>query len=379
MTIEKILIFGGKGGVGKSSIATATAAWLAREQPEKKVLLMSFDVAHNVSDILNVPVGSDLTAVSKNLYAMEPNPDQFAQKYAKDLQTKMQKFVECSVFVNKLEGLKTFFLKTFDPDNLPLGQKNALFFNQLLEDEDALGLSFDYVVADFPPTGNMMALFEAPMEADQQFLRFALEAFQSIHHKFVKIESFYRILHPISSRRVEDNSDELTYEIFDLMDQTNERTAKTAQLLKKVGSLRLVSIAEKASIEEAKRAYDLANPYVPVHGLHVNRTIPANLEGKIGFLDTAIARERRYVQQAQDHFGPKGVEVVRSELLEDEPVGLEGALRLAEEVYGDKTAMEVLSPSATPINTTQSALGPSKVRADRTPSPPAPTSGGSSP
>ncbi|HMB65246.1 MAG TPA: ArsA-related P-loop ATPase [Patescibacteria group bacterium] len=344
--VKKILIFGGKGGVGKSSIATSTAVWLADQMPDKRILLISFDVAHNLGDILDMEIGSRLTNVTENLTAIEPDPDRFARKYARELQDKMTQFVKNSIFIQKLDGLKQFFLKMFDPQNLPLGQKNALFFNQLLEGEieGRPETGFDYIVADFPPTANMIALFEAPMEQDHQFVRFALDAFRAIHEKFVKVESIYRILHPISSRRVEKNNDDLTQEVFDCMNRLDEKTARTARVLKALGSIRLVSIAEKASVEEAKRAYDLANSYVPVDGLHVNRMIPGKLEGSMDFLDAMITMQRKYLSQARDFCQSKGIGTFSSHLLDGEPIGMDGIRRLGEEIYGDVRISEMLEP-----------------------------------
>ena len=49
--IDRIIVFGGKGGVGKSSISAATAVKLAKDLPDKRILLISFDIAHNVTDL----------------------------------------------------------------------------------------------------------------------------------------------------------------------------------------------------------------------------------------------------------------------------------------------------------------------------------------
>ena len=49
--IESIIVLGGKGGVGKSTISAATAVILSDLLPDKKILLISFDIAHNISDL----------------------------------------------------------------------------------------------------------------------------------------------------------------------------------------------------------------------------------------------------------------------------------------------------------------------------------------
>ena len=78
--LKNLLVFGGKGGVGKSSISCATAAYLAEQMPDQKILLISFDIAHNLSDIFQVQIGTNLTQITANLWGIEPDPDVFAEK-----------------------------------------------------------------------------------------------------------------------------------------------------------------------------------------------------------------------------------------------------------------------------------------------------------
>ena len=68
----RVLLYTGKGGVGKSSLAAATAARAARIG--RRVLVASADLAHNLGDIFGVPVGSTPTPVGPNLSALEVDP-----------------------------------------------------------------------------------------------------------------------------------------------------------------------------------------------------------------------------------------------------------------------------------------------------------------
>lgn len=69
----RIIIFTGKGGVGKTSIAAAHALISAEEG--KKTLLVSVDMAHNLGDLFACSVGRNVTEIKKNLYALELDPD----------------------------------------------------------------------------------------------------------------------------------------------------------------------------------------------------------------------------------------------------------------------------------------------------------------
>jgi len=79
--IEKIIVLGGKGGTGKSTISAATAIRLSDLLPEKKILLISFDMAHNLSDLLSRDIGNKITPITSNLRAIEPDPNVYAEIY----------------------------------------------------------------------------------------------------------------------------------------------------------------------------------------------------------------------------------------------------------------------------------------------------------
>ena len=73
------MFIGGKGGVGKTSISSATALWLAEQG--KKTLIVSTDPAHSLSDSLEVPIGHYPREIKTNLFAVEIDPDEaMAQK-----------------------------------------------------------------------------------------------------------------------------------------------------------------------------------------------------------------------------------------------------------------------------------------------------------
>ena len=68
----RIILFTGKGGVGKTSIAAAHALRSARTG--KKTLLVSVDMAHSIGDIFSTPVGRNITEIEPNLWAVELDP-----------------------------------------------------------------------------------------------------------------------------------------------------------------------------------------------------------------------------------------------------------------------------------------------------------------
>ena len=96
-TIE-FLMFGGKGGVGKTTIASASALSLSDIYPEKRVLLFSTDPAHSLSDCLGVVVGEDVLSLKNNLYVQEMDAEKEYEKlkclYSEEIKDIMTAFVK---------------------------------------------------------------------------------------------------------------------------------------------------------------------------------------------------------------------------------------------------------------------------------------------
>jgi len=80
--IKRIVIFGGKGGVGKTTCAASYALGLAKNDPKRKVLVFSTDPAHSLSDSFAEPIGELKRGVArhKNLHAMEIDPGKWFEE-----------------------------------------------------------------------------------------------------------------------------------------------------------------------------------------------------------------------------------------------------------------------------------------------------------
>ena len=83
----RIIIFTGKGGVGKSSVAAAHA--LSSVKSGKKTLLVSADTAHNLGDIFKLQIGSKITNILENLDALELDSDLIKREMFPDVKNTM--------------------------------------------------------------------------------------------------------------------------------------------------------------------------------------------------------------------------------------------------------------------------------------------------
>lgn len=345
--IERILVLGGKGGVGKSSISAATAVALSDLLSDKKILLISFDIAHNLSDMFDTEIGDKLTPLTNNLWGIEPDPDVYAEQYTKVFAKKMKKLLKKMPIVGLIPQIKEFIDTTFTADSIPLALKNAMFFQKILDAEDTIyrkgdeEIDFDIIVADFPPTGNMVALFDVPEDTVKVVLKYSLNFYSSVKNSIQGVSSmFKKMLHPFKPVSDQEN---LSEELVKMLTELEERGERISELIHNVGSLRLVTIAEKPSFEEIKRARDLTQKYVNLDGVHINMLIPKEHANTCDFCGNVHSLQQKYLKNIEQEF--QNTKVWETNKLKEEPIGLEGLRRLAREIYKNSSAKEILFPN----------------------------------
>ena len=341
--IEKIIVLGGKGGTGKSTISAATAIRLSDLLPEKKILLISFDMAHNLSDLLSKDIGNKITLITSNLWAIEPDPNVYAEIYTKDLVKKMKTLMKQMPLVGMIPQVEDFIDTTFTSDSIPLALKNAMFFQKILDAEDfnSQKVQFDIIIADFPPTANMITLFEIPEDQVKVVLKYSLNFFNSIKGAMRNFSKMFRqLLKPFDDDY--EKRKELGKEIFNMMVTLEKRGERITELIHTVGSLRLVSIAEKPSYEEVKRARDLTEKYINLDAIHINMIIPKKHAKKCDFCGQISSIQQRYLLEINNEF--KNKKIWKFNRLKEEPIGLDGLRKLALEIYKDSSVEEILNP-----------------------------------
>ncbi len=146
----KILFFTGKGGVGKSTMAAASAWQLSRRA---RVLIVSLDPAHNLGDIFGVPVGNGKKRFSATLFLKEVNLQKLSRDYLEQ---------ETRVLSNTYGYLKTLNLDTYFSvlKYSPGIEEYALLtsIEKTIRDET----EFDYIIFDTPPTGLTLRFLALP-------------------------------------------------------------------------------------------------------------------------------------------------------------------------------------------------------------------------
>lgn len=272
--MNRIYIFTGKGGVGKSSIAAAHALKSAKEG--KQTLLVSTDMAHNIGDLFDVELGKEPYTIFENLDLYEIDPGYVMEHDYCDLQKSIQRIIgqKDENFMEEMgmfPGMDELFslLKIID-----LYQENK----------------YNRIIVDCAPTGETLSLLKFP-----ELLSWYMEKFFPIGKVAVKL------LAPMSRHLFQI---ELPNKIaMNDIERLYLRLSELGELLKnrEITSIRLVTMPERMVVEETKRNYMYMNLYdFHVDGLYINRILPIDISNK--FFEQWISIQQKYIQELEESF-----------------------------------------------------------------------------
>ncbi len=267
---RRILFFGGKGGVGKTTCAAAVA--LAASHAGRRVLLVSTDPAHSTADALGVAIPDRETPIAPNLTAMEIDPAAEARQYIADVKARATALFGDGA----ARALRQIDLAAAMP-----GIEDAALFDRLSRLVADRADAFDLLVFDTAPTGHTLPLLRMP-------------------------EAMSGWLHALAdSRRAmlpEDPHD--SYRIIDTLEDTIDRLRTFRRRLTTRGETAfvLVLIPEKLPIDETARALaQLEETGVDIAGLVVNQVIPNSAAG--AYIEARREQERLHLARIDHEFG----------------------------------------------------------------------------
>ena len=252
----RIILYTGKGGVGKTTVAAATACKLAENG--KKVLIMSTDQAHSLADSFEMPIGNEETEIADNLYAMEID----AVRESELAWGKMKSYFKELLSARSGNGIETEELLVFP------GLEELFSLLKIVEINEAG--KYDVLIVDCAPTGETLALLKFP----EMFGNF-IESVLPMKRKALKVAG------PAVSRITKIPMPEDS--IFDQITELTHQLEKMQQIMsdKEHVSLRIVTTPERIVIKESKRNYTWLHLYdFNVDAVIVNKVYPEQaLEG----------------------------------------------------------------------------------------------------
>jgi arsenite-transporting ATPase len=313
--IMRILLYTGKGGVGKTCIAAATACKIA--EAGKKVLIMSTDQAHSLGDSFEQKLGNEPVKVADNLYAMEID----AVAESETAWGNMQGYMKQILTSRAESGLEAEELLVFP------GLEELFSLLKILDNYDKG--EYDVLIVDCAPTGETLSLLKFP-EMFGTFIEKALP----MKRKAVKIagpliEKFVKVPMPKDS-------------VFDEIETLTKRLSELQKLMsnKEVVSLRIVTTPEKIVIKEAKRNYTCLHLYdYNVDAIIVNRIYPGKaLEG---YFNKWVELQKEGLTEIEESF--HGIPIFKLELQKQELKSLPILKEVAQTLYQDQDPTSVFS------------------------------------
>ena len=299
---REVLFFGGKGGVGKTTCAAATA--LAASRRGKRVLLVSTDPAHSTSDIFERTIGPEPVELMPSLHAMEID----AASRVEALRASVKEHI-ARLFGHAI--LKEANRQIDLAATMPGAEEVALFdrMGALIRGEDE---RFDLIVFDTAPTGHTLRLIRMP-----ELMEAWIKALSRSRRAMLGVEQ-------------DDKQDPIMMSLSDRLDRLRELRARLVS--GRTTGFVLVLIPERLPIEETARAIaQLDEAGVRVSGLIVNRVLPETTTDP--FLTARRRQESVYLEEIERRFSSHPI--VRVPQLESDVYGLEALDRISAHLFPD--------------------------------------------
>ncbi|MDI6887450.1 MAG: ArsA family ATPase, partial [Candidatus Thermoplasmatota archaeon] len=303
---RKLYLFGGKGGLGKTTVAAATALQLAKMLPDKKILIFSTDPAQALGRSFDLLIGTEPLQIKENLYAVAMDADEalneFKQTYKKEIDEIFEGFVTGGAGIDL-----PFDRKMFDRvlELSPPGLDELMALTKIMDfiEEGR----YDIFILDTAPSGHLLKLLELPaMVMDW------LSALIKTMMKYRKIVSLYNCMKLVLTKK------KLVKNLISLL-KDESRTEFV-----------VVTVPEKLGIVETERVVKrLRELEIPVHKIVINKVTPLS---SCSFCASRAERELDYVKDIYNKFS--NFTITEMPLFPHEVRSVDGLLEFAQVMYG---------------------------------------------
>jgi len=306
---KKILFFGGKGGVGKTTSATA-CAMLAAERG-RRTLLASTDPAHNTSDIIERKVGRNEQRLGENLWGIEIDSEKAADEYIHEVSHNLRSRVK--------PALRSEIDRQLEMARISPGAEEAALFDRIADLVQRVESTYDMIIFDTAPTGHTLRLLSLP-----EMMEAWIDGLISRRKQVNEMSALWKNL---TFHEGGENPDDPVERVL------MERKRKFARMRRyfldpSLTSFIFVLNPERLPINETDKAIHLLQKYhIPVGGLVVNRVFPDDLPDHPFFLSRKQL-EQEYLKDIEKRF--KKFPQVFLPLLDRDVVGREPLSRIVD-------------------------------------------------
>jgi len=309
-------MFGGKGGLGKTTFSAATAYWLAKQG--HKVLVFSVDPQASLSDIFKRDIfGKGPVEIMPNLYAQEIDADQRIKEYQEEIRQKIRDMYGLPEIPEEIEN----YIQAAAAE--PAMEESAIFDEVV----DIVGSgNYDYYIYDLVPLGHALYYLSMASVYDQWIDK--ITALRTEMEEYSQVAS-------VMQRNKESEEDKILKELQFIKHRINTSSSILTDKLKT--AFFFVVTPEEMIILDTKKAAGLFAKFdVPLAGYIVNRVIPAELAGQDipAYLRNRMEMQTTYLKEIDQVFS--GEVLARIPEFERDITGLPMIERMADVMFGGK-------------------------------------------
>lgn len=312
---RRYIMFGGKGGLGKTTFSAATAFWLA--QHGQKVLVFSVDPQASLSDIFQQDIfGKGPVKIMENLYAQEIDADTHIRRYQDQIRKKILDMYGLEKVPDEIEQ----YIQAASAE--PAMEESAIFDAVV---DIVVGGDYDYYIYDLVPLGHALYYLSMAKVYDEWINRITRLREEMREHE----EMVARI-----KRQKVTEEDHILTELQYIKNRINQSSGILTDRHKT--AFFFVVVPEEMIILDTQKAAQLFAKFdVPIAGYVVNRVLPSDLGKKDipAYLQNRLKMQGRYLDEIGRTFGNQVIAQVPE--LERDVTGLPMIEKLAGLMYGD--------------------------------------------
>ena len=312
---RRYIMFGGKGGLGKTTFSAATAYWLAKQG--HKVLVFSVDPQASLSDIFKRDIfGKGPVEIMPNLYAQEIDADHRIRDYQDEIRKKILDMYGMEQVPEEIEN----YIQAAAAE--PAMEESAIFDEVV---DIVVGGQYDYYIYDLVPLGHALYYLSMASVYDQWIDK--ITALRTEMEEYSKVAA-------VMQRNKESEEDAILRELQYIKHRINTSSGILTDKQKTAFFFVLVP-EEMIILDTAKAAQMFAKFDVPLAGYIVNRVIPAELAHQEipEYLRNRLEMQHHYLDKIGDVFGRDVL--TRVPEFERDVTGLPMIERMADALFGE--------------------------------------------